>query len=162
MGYKIASLHGLESNNTGTKNEWLRTKGEIFDPLIDYRQSNIYRIIKNQLIEFKPDLLIGSSMGGFFSYELAKELNIPAILFNPALHSRSFTPDMAGNDNGSFKPEMLFVFGQNDDLINPLTTIELLSQEGFTDANYVILPHSHRTPYEVFTREIENFMKNMT
>jgi predicted esterase YcpF (UPF0227 family) len=69
MGTKIAYLHGLESNNIGIKNDWLRTISDVYDPLIDYRQPNIYQKIKNDLINFKPDLIIGSSMGGFFSYE---------------------------------------------------------------------------------------------
>lgn len=161
MERKIAFLHGLESNNSGPKNDWLRTIAEVYDPLIDYRQSMIFQKIKNEIIEFKPKLIIGSSMGGFFSYELAKELNIPAVLFNPALHSRTFTPDMTGMERGKFRPEMVFILGLDDDIINPLETINIVSEDGYTKENIVILPHVHRTPYEVFVREIESFCKDI-
>ena len=161
MPIKIALLHGLESNNKGQKNDWLRTIGEVYDPLIDYRQKSIYNLIRNEISDFNPDILIGSSMGGFFSYEISKELNIPALLFNPALHSRSFTPDMTGKQIGTFKPEMLFVFGQMDELINPSVTIEILIAEGYTKNSFVCLPHGHRTPFEVFTREAENFLQRL-
>jgi hypothetical protein len=32
MGVKIAYLHGLESNNIGKKNDWLRTVASVYDP----------------------------------------------------------------------------------------------------------------------------------
>ena len=39
---------------------------------------------------FQPDLIIGSSMGGYVADILAEKYGTPAILFNPALHNRSF------------------------------------------------------------------------
>lgn len=152
---KIAYLHGLESNNISPKNDWLRTIADVYDPLIDYRQPLIYQKIKNDIIEFNPDLILGSSMGGFFAYNLSRELNINAVLFNPALHSRSFTPDMTGFFGISEKPNIKFVFGENDDIINPNETIKMMKKEGYTD--FVMLEHGHRTPFFVFKNEILNF-----
>jgi hypothetical protein len=80
-------------------------------------------------------------------------------LFNPALHSRGLTPDMTGLFRGNFKPDMVFVFGQDDEVINPSKTINIISEDDYTNDNIVILHHGHRTPYEVFVREIENFLK---
>ncbi len=153
---KIAYLHGLESNNINPKNDWLRTISDVYDPLIDYRQPLIYQKIKNDIIDFKPDLIIGSSMGGFFTYNLSRELNIKSVLFNPALHSRSFTPDMTGFSGSLlFKPKTKFVLGKNDDVIEPNTTIKIAENEGYS--NFIILGHGHRTPYDVFKNEILNF-----
>ena len=160
MSLKTAYLHGLESNNIGAKNEWLRTFSDVYDPLINYWQKNIYLDIKNTLVKYNPDLIIGSSMGGFFAYNLAQELNIPAVLFNPAIHSRSFTPDLNGLEKCNFKPPIHFVFGEADDLIDPKTSIEIIAKNGYTKNNYIVLPHGHRTPYEVFVREISEFVSN--
>jgi len=46
----------------------------------------------------------GKCLGGYFAFGMAKELSIDAILFNPALHSRSFEPDMTAHKNEKHKP----------------------------------------------------------
>jgi predicted esterase YcpF (UPF0227 family) len=154
---KIAYLHGLESNNIGPKNDWLRTVSEVFDPKIDYRQKQIYQTLRDEIIPFKPDLLIGSSMGGYFAFEMAKELNTDAILFNPALHSRSFEPDMTGLETGKHKPYIHTVFGKEDTLINPDKTLVILKKEGFE--RHTFFEHGHKTPFEVFKNIIESYIE---
>ena len=157
---KIVYLHGLDSNNLGPKNEWLKSISELVDPYIDYREKYIYQKLKSQVFEFQPNIIIGSSMGGYFAYEIAKELNINAILFNPALHSRSFEPDMTSHKIGNFKPSMYFVFGQNDVIINPIKTIDIIENEDNKDINYALLSHGHDTSLEIFKKEIKTFIKN--
>ena len=76
---KIAYLHGLDANNLGPKNLWLKTICDLYDPQIDYRKKKIYTEIKKEILNFNPEMIIGSSMGGFFAYELAKEMNKKAI-----------------------------------------------------------------------------------
>jgi uncharacterized protein len=156
---KIAYLHGLDSNNLGPKNEWLKKIYEVYDPLIDYREKNIYQKIKSQITEFNPDIIIGSSMGGFFAYEIAKEQNIKALLFNPALHSRSFEPDMHGYIEGNFSPSIHFVLGKNDSIINPFKTIEIIINDGYLVDNYSLLNHEHDTSLKLFQSEITNYIK---
>lgn len=156
ISMKIAYLHGLESNNIGPKNEWLRTISEVFDPKIDYRQKQIYQSLRDDIKQFKPDLLIGSSMGGYFAFEMAKELNIDAILFNPALHSRSFEPDITGLETGKHKPFIHTVFGKADIIIIPEKSLIILKREGFE--SYSIFEHGHKTPFEVFKNVIEEFI----
>jgi uncharacterized protein len=91
----------------------------VYDPYIDYAQPKIYETIKNEIIQFKPDFIIGSSMGGYFAFEMAQEINCPAILFNPALHSRSMEPDRSGHEIGQYNPNIKLVLGENDTVINP-------------------------------------------
>lgn len=62
---KFAYLHGLDANNLEPKNIWLKTICELYDPQIDYRKKNIYFEIKNEIHNFNPEIIIGSSMGGF-------------------------------------------------------------------------------------------------
>jgi hypothetical protein len=151
---KIAYLHGLDSNNLGPKNHWLKSISKLVDPHIDYREKNIYQTIKAQVSAFNPDIIIGSSMGGYFAYEIAKEFNITAILFNPALHSRSYEPDMTNYEIGKHTPIMRFVFGKNDEIINPIKTIKIIEKEGYINDNYILCKHGHDTPLEIFKKEI--------
>jgi predicted esterase YcpF (UPF0227 family) len=156
---KIVYLHGLESNNLGAKNDWLKSNYDIFDPYVNYHESNIYQNLKSKISVFEPDLIIGSSMGGYFAHEIAKELNVNAVLFNPALHSRSFEPDMNGHFIGKYNPKMYLVLGKNDDVINSLITIESIKKVGKTNYTYVLLNHEHGTPLEIFKKEINNFIE---
>ncbi len=151
---KIAYLHGLGANNLSPKNKWLQSFSEVFDPQINYHEEKIYQKLKSKIIVFKPEIIIGSSMGGYFAYKMARELNINAILFNPALHSRSFEPDMSGFENEKFSPNIYFIFGENDHIINPENTIEIIGNDGYSLENYIILKYGHDTPFEVFKREI--------
>jgi len=159
---RIAYLHGLESNNLGPKNDWLRTISDLFDPSIDYNDKNIYKNLKTKIAAFKPDLIIGSSMGGYFAYEIAKELDINAVLFNPALHSRSFQPDITGHFIGNYNPNVYLALGENDNIIDPMITIGLIKKEGNKNYTYTLFGHEHGTPIEVFKREINIFIEKTT
>ncbi len=156
---KITYLHGLESNNISPKNDWLKSISDLFDPYIDYRENNIYQSLKSKIIAFQPNIIIGSSMGGYFAYNLAKELNIKAILFNPALHSRSFQPVTTGLENGRFNPFMQIILGKNDSVINPIKTLDFIKNEGYKNYDYSIFNHGHNTSFELFKSEIESFIK---
>ena len=153
---KIAYLHGLESDNIGPKNDWLKNVAEVYDPLINYNEKGIYKRLLKEVKEFAPDIIIGSSMGGYFSYEIAKTLSIPALLFNPALHSRSFQPDTTGLSGNWNNPKMHIVFGKTDDVINPHRTLDLIDQKKMT---WEFFNHAHQTPSKVFIREVKKFAK---
>ncbi|MCB9425894.1 MAG: hypothetical protein H6584_06200 [Flavobacteriales bacterium] len=155
---KIAYLHGLESTNKGAKTDWLKFIANIYAPKIDYTQSEIYQTLKAKIIAFKPDLIIGSSMGGYFAFEIAKELNYPALLFNPALHSRSFEPDMSGHQIGQHNPRMQVVLGENDKVINPEKTLEILRNRDLMNIDFTFLDIEHRIPYRVFRDEVEEVL----
>jgi hypothetical protein len=159
---KIVYLHGLESNNLGPKNDWLRTVSDLFDPYINYKESNIYESLKTKIIAFKPSIIIGSSMGGYFANEIAKELDIKAVLFNPALHSRNFEPDMTNHFIGKYNPNMHLVLGKKDTIIDPMITIDLIKRGANKNYTSTLLDHEHGTPFEVFKREINYFIKKNT
>ena len=154
---KIAYLHGLESNNCGPKNDWLRTFSDVYDPLSDYYETGIYQTLKSEILDFQPELIIGSSMGGFFAYQISKELDIKTVLFNPALHSRSVEPDMTGFLQGNARPKTHAVFGICDDVIDPFATENILKKEGNPNLSTIFFTHGHGTPLEVFMSETNKF-----
>jgi len=152
---KIAYLHGLESNNLGPKNEWLKTISDLYNPLIDYKEKGVYQRLKSEIFDFKPNFIIGSSMGGYFAYNIAKELNIKAVLFNPALHSRSYEPDIEEFKTKEYNPLLYFILGKNDLLIKPEKTILLIENE---NCNLMFFEHGHDTPYQLFQSVITDII----
>jgi len=91
---KIMYLHGLESSNVCDKVDFMRERAEVLAPSIDYRKSNIEEELMYMVESFSPDLIIGSSMGGFVGMLLANHYNIDCLVFNPAIHSRPIEPNL--------------------------------------------------------------------
>ena len=83
-----------------------KTKNWTIDKLIDL------------VDECNPDLIIGSSMGGYFADVIGSYTEIDVLLFNPALHSRSIAYEfkygvgeykrtiILGQDNARERPHL--------------------------------------------------------
>ena len=158
---KVLYLHGLESNQGGEKVEFLAGECAVYAPAMDYREEDLHGKVHNIIMKFKPDLLIGSSMGGYVAHEFAKAFNLPAILLNPALHSRSFEPDLDTyilSYDTSFQEHQIVVLGKEDKVIDPERTKEMLQGD-----NRFIIEEvegmSHKTPFSIFIN-IYNKYKN--
>ncbi len=148
---KILYLHGLESKQGGQKVDFLASEGAVFAPKMDYKRKDFQKWITNIVEEFQPDLIIGSSMGGYVADILSKAYDIPAILFNPALHGRKFDPEInefeLTFDVKSFNRRIV-VLGMNDDVVNPQLTKLMLENNWY----YTIDEgeHAHQTPLNKF------------
>jgi hypothetical protein len=145
---RVVYLHGLESKSKGIKNEFLyKNFSAVYDPIIDYKEPNIYNKLLKEIKNFKPDLIIGSSMGGYFSYVIAEKLGIKSLLFNPALHSRSI--DIELPFISTRKGFHFLVLGKKDKIINPKKSLEIVKKNN-SKFKSAIINIEHRTPYEVF------------
>lgn len=159
---KILYLHGLESKQGGRKVDFLSSECVVHAPAIDYRMLDLHSKIHNIIMDLKPDLIIGSSMGGYVAHEFAKAFSLPAILLNPALHNRSFEPDLdkfiLGFDTDSDKKQIV-VLGKNDDIINPEVTKTMLGD----DERFVIVEgeHTHRTPLDIFINTYNTYKNEL-
>ena len=150
---KILYLHGLESSTNCAKVQWLRSQGhEVLNPEIDYKAKGEYNRIKVMAKHSIPDLIIGSSMGGYFAYALGTWTNIPIVLLNPALHSRQFEPDNVRH--GLLQPRIHCLLGANDTVINPYDTHKILQFE--PKCEFMIKKHGHRTPVGMFKKIINS------
>lgn len=154
---KVAYLHGFENRGPEEKNAWLHKnfKG-VYDPQIDYTEKSIYMNTLLDIKKFNPDFIIGSSMGGYFAFTIAKQLNIPALMFNPGIHTRSYQPDMTGLKDQYNFPEMTFVLGIGDAVINPIKTIRMVKSLPNSPA-IIVKGHKHRTSYDLFTKSVNDF-----
>ena len=152
MKKRVLYLHGLESSNVCDKVDFLRERVDLLAPSIDYRKSNIEAELMYMVESFKPDLIIGSSMGGHCALMLANYYNVECIAFNPAIHSRSIEPKLdrleAREPNVNFQP--VVVLGLEDDVINPLITKEILDDALFYCDIEEVENLGHRISFDVF------------
>jgi hypothetical protein len=158
---KILYLHGLESSNICDKVEFLKENANVLAPSIDYRKSTIEKELMDMVKSFKPDLIIGSSMGGHVGLILANYYNIDAIVFNPAIHSRSIEPELnilvAKHPNPNFQP--VVILGLEDDVINPKITKEILNDAIFYCDIEEIKNMGHRVSFDIFVNIYNKYIK---
>ena len=118
---KALYIHGLHSNPNPDKIKILEEAGlKVIAPFIDYNkeQGAVYERTKAIAVEEQVELLIGSSMGGFIGFWLAQDLQLAALLYNPALYFESlqpFIPEIKTISN----PPLFFCLGEKDKRVNP-------------------------------------------
>lgn len=153
---KVLFLHGLESKPTGPKMRYLKDRFEsYYAPEIDYEDPDAYEEILDLCIAEEFDVIIGSSMGGYFAYAIGTTLGTPVVMFNPALHSRTFDP--YGVAYGNKAIDGVCVLGMDDDVIDPIKTYEMLKDA----ENLAIMPikgMGHRIPFTEFIEVIEKIV----
>ena len=141
---KIVYLHGLESEAGGTKVSFLATKGAVYAPAMDYKTLDLDEFIYTLGM---PDLIIGSSMGGYVADIIGSRLGVDVLLFNPALHSREIDP---GYEYYGNTYERTIILGTEDDIIDPEITKKLWSVHGNEAIHDEVEGMGHRTPLDVF------------
>lgn len=160
----ILYIHGLNGSLSQEKRLILERYGNVQAPAIDY-ENNPDSIIGLHIHykDAKIDVVMGSSMGGFAGYHLSKLLQLPVLVFNPALAYRSVfqnVPDTPAT-NGS---NISIVLGAKDDIVDPKSTLNFLGDLLKQAQDYTInIRHDleHRIPVTVFEEEIVRFMKGI-
>ena len=155
MKQKVLYLHGLESPQGGEKVDYLATKCYVHAPSLDYTRNDIFTFLLKTIEEFQPDLIIGSSMGGYAAYVLGGLYQLPVLAFNPALHSRTIEPNFPKFAKSHIPSELTIVIGKQDNIVDGNRTLDYL-KDHIQDktVNYKI-EHieemGHRIPLQVFT-----------
>ena len=145
---KILYLHGLESEAGGPKVSFLAEKGMVYAPNMDYVTLDLSEFI---LTLGMPDLIIGSSMGGYVADIIGSQLGVDVLLFNPALSNHNRTVIKEFNvDYGSQKYKRTIVLGTEDNVIDPEVTKKLWSVYGNFAEYDEVEGMGHRTPLDVF------------
>jgi predicted esterase YcpF (UPF0227 family) len=159
---KVLYLHGLESNQGGPKVDFLANEFIVHAPKIDYNDPELNIKMFFTMQDLKPDLIIGSSMGGYVADILAEKYGVPAILFNPALHNRSFDPTIEypiEGEQADLQERKVVVLGKDDKVIPPYIT-KLMLENNF---NYKIVLEEmgHQTPLSVFIDTINTYKNQL-
>ena len=148
---KVAFFHGLDSPVLSEKSFVLReTFDEVYDPAMDYKNPLMFDNVLKHLQDNPVDLLIGSSMGGYFAYCLSTILGTRTLLFNPAVHSRPLEPVVS---LGGKESNHLIILGNSDTVITPKET-ELFFN-GVSGVNIIREDIGHTIPIEVFKKYIK-------
>jgi pimeloyl-ACP methyl ester carboxylesterase len=149
MVKSVIYFHGLESPQGGIKVEFLDQEVDFLEaPAMDYTQKDIFEEWLDYVKTEEPDLLIGSSMGGYFAMALSSHTGIPVLVFNPAIHSRSIEIDGLGS--GTEKLKGLVVLGKNDNTISPDLTFQMLKGD-WNDLEIIVEKNmGHRVPLDIF------------
>lgn len=162
---KLLYLHGLNSRLSAEKRTILERLYEVDAPDLDYEnRPEILEDLRSTYRANRPDVIIGSSMGGFVGYLLSAELEVPALLFNPALPRFKGEPHLT---------EKLFlrnaytyiVLGRQDDVVPFDQNLHLLLKqlvEGSDIELKVINKLAHRIPIPVFEKEVQHFFAHHT
>jgi hypothetical protein len=147
---RVAFFHGLESPAKSEKNTALDSIFDfVYAPPMPYTKGSLFDTVLAEVKKNKIDLLIGSSMGGYFAYCISTLTGIPTLLFNPAMQGRSFEPKTR---MGSISSNHLVVFGKNDPVIDPIKTREYFNNEGVGTFTYNEENVEHRIPISVFKK----------
>ena len=83
----ILYLHGFASCGNSTKTQLLKDyfgEKEVLSPDLPVDPVEAIRFIKKYIIEHDVDLLIGSSLGGFYASYFCELLGIKTVLINPS------------------------------------------------------------------------------
>jgi predicted esterase YcpF (UPF0227 family) len=120
MRKKVLYLHGLESESGGDKVDFLKKKHElnVFAPSINYKDESYFEKLVYSLKSFEPDLIIGSSMGGFVAEKLSYIFeDADLLLLNPSIkHIKEMTLDPINLS------QKTIILGGSDDVVNPIDT----------------------------------------
>lgn len=159
---KVLYLHGLESKQGGPKVDFLTNEFIVHAPKMDYADPDLNVRMFFTMQDFNPDIIIGSSMGGYVADILAEKYGKPAILFNPALHNRSFEPAIEypiEGDQAEIQEKKVVVLGKEDEVIPPYITKIMLGN----NPNYKIIIEEmgHQTPLNIFINTINNYKNEL-
>ena len=159
---KVLYLHGLESNQGGPKVDFLTNEFIVHAPKMDYTDPDLNIKMLFIMQDLKPDFIIGSSMGGYVADILAQKYGKPAILFNPALHNRSFDPAIEypiEGEQADLQERKIVVIGKDDDIIPPYITKIMLENEFYYEV--VLEEMGHRTPLNIFIDTINKYKNEL-
>jgi hypothetical protein len=155
----VVFLHGYKSPHYNEKNIYLESKFDrVWAPKMDYDDPDLFDRILAGILLRDPDLIIGSSMGGWFAHALCTLTNKGGLLFNPAFHSRP--TDVSEVKLGTYNPHITVVFGSDDSVIEPNRTLEIMKSGGFKYDYYFQNELGHRIDIDTFTHWVE-FVSDM-
>jgi hypothetical protein len=156
---KIAYLHGLDSSidEKDPKIIFLREAfDEVFAPSITYRNKKTFDTLYSSIKQLKPDLIVGSSMGGYIAFLIGSKLGIETVLFNPAVVDRSYNPTV---DDTKLKGTKHNVYlGKSDTIISGESVIKYFKDINLGSFHYIKYNGGHRVPPLTFINAIKSVL----
>ena len=140
---------------------FLKENANVVAPSIDYSDPGLEEKLFYIVEKFEPDVIIGSSMGGYVGMMLANKYNINCVLFNPAIHSRPMEPNLRSliYDGPKHGLNSVVVLGLEDEVIDPAKTEDILEQVEFDCEIERVEEMGHRVPFDVFVNIYNKYIK---
>ena len=153
-------LHGLDGSLSDEKRAIMEGSYNVIAPQIDYRKDNVDAIIDAIFKENEIRAVIGSSMGGYVGYHISRKLELPCLLFNPAIFSRSIELKFTSLPKYDYYVnQMVIVLGKKDKVVNGEKTMRELTR----DSNISLITFcyyrnlEHRIDIDTFEEEFTKF-----
>jgi hypothetical protein len=133
-------IHGLHSNVNPDKKLILEKYFQQVTALhLDYpNQIDAFKILHDVCKTQKVDFIVGSSFGGYLGFYLSKKLQLPSVLFNPALFfgqkDKIFVPEKPLQP----APFAAIIIGEKDTVVQPETTRKFIHHHTLNDNIHVI------------------------
>lgn len=154
-------LHGYQGFVTDEKKSFLEEFGNVYAPFTDYElQTDIVFKLYEQFKNEPLDFVAGTSLGAILGFHLAKLLNVPCLLFNPAVIAMNqisgFIPKEAFEVE--YNQDSLLIVGLKDDVIDPVKQIDFFKDfKNFTIVKEDELEHT--VPIDIFVKSFQAFKK---
>ncbi len=165
---KVLYLHGLGGGYSKFTDNvimgYIGKDSELVYPVLDYEalySSNINPINIYSKMGGYIDVVVGNSMGGFVAYQVAKRLNKPCLLFNPALMETTNSYRMFGRDLEEVEDKgnlNFIVVGSDDDVVPSQKSLEWIINNNVKNTNIVIEKMGHSVPSKIFKKNYKNFI----
>ena len=157
-------LHGYKGYVTEEKQVYLNQLGEVYHPNIDYDNHptiifELWERFKDQNIDF----VAGTSLGGLLIYQLAKLLDVPVLLLNPAITAVEIVKDFIPKEvqKIDYKKNVMVVVGLKDDIILPQLQLDFFEEELKSNTNISIKKIDelgHFVPIQEFEEVFNEFV----
>lgn len=154
----VLYIHGFESSPVAPKTSAIADLGcTVIAPQIHYKEAKgTFERLKKLALEYKADWLIGSSLGGYSAFWLSQYLQIPTLLFNPALAFRRIDPGLISEKIEITNCNHVIFLGMQDTTVDPVSTKTWLKQQGIIDQVQIIEhpENGHQISLQVFKETI--------
>lgn len=152
----ILYIHGWKSSPNAERLRFLESKGhQTFALHLDYEtETNTFEILKQYAIDNEIDFIVGSSAGGYIGYWLGQFLNIPQLLFNPAVAKRSIEEDVPYKIEENFDLKSWVILGMRDDTVPHEGSLSFFN--GKPNRRIIICEWLvHRIDFQTFRESVE-------
>jgi uncharacterized protein len=115
----ILFIHGFASRGLGDKSRALIDyfgASEVLTPDLPHQPDTAVALLERLLREHPIDLLVGSSLGGYFATWLNRNAGLPAVLINPAIAPSLLLDDYLGEHTSDSGERFVLTRQHLDDL----------------------------------------------
>lgn len=160
---KATFYHGLGGERNPDKIHLLKEMGyDTYYPNIDFDDEWYYDKCKSlflrELVRSKnSNIIMGTSLGGYLAYNVAKALNKECVLINPSINRKMSKLNIREFDMNYVAkfPKIKVFFGELDDYVIDKYQIETLEENG-DDYEYTHIPDmDHGLPLDKFKEILE-------